>query len=161
PGKSGKAHDIAVHDPRAARIVQRCQDIPGQRLFQYLDGDGIRHGIDSGDVNEYLRDASGGDFTAKDVRTVAGTPVAAAALAHPPPPASAAEAKRETAAAADAVAGYLGNTRSIARASYVHPDVVDLYQEGVLPDVWEAKPARNGKWCFADERRLLRTLKSA
>lgn len=161
PGKSGRSHEIEVHDPRAARVVRRCQELPGQRLFQYLDDDGVAHAIGSADVNEYLRETTGGDFTAKDIRTWAGTLFAGVALADLEPPASQRAAAREVAAATDAVAGYLGNTRAIARASYVHPDVVELYEHGALGGLWSEKPARNSRWFFADERRLLHTLRRA
>src|SRR5262249_61672574 len=94
PGKSGRSHEIEVHDPRAARVIRRCEELPGQRLFQFLDEDGAAHAIGSADVNEYLRAATGGDFTAKDVRTWAGTLFARGALAAPEPPTSAPAAAR-------------------------------------------------------------------
>src|SRR5882757_2258191 len=103
-GKSGKEHVVGLRDPRLARVVRNCQEIPGQRLFQCLDEDGSRHAIDSGDVNEYLRSVSGCDFTAKDFRTWAGTTLVTAALITCDEPPSAAAARREILAAIDAAA---------------------------------------------------------
>ena len=141
PGKSGQRHEVTVTDPRTARIVRQCRDLPGQRLFQYVDDDGKRHKVESGDINDYLRETTGDDFTAKDFRTWIGTLLAATALSVLEPPRSDAAARRQAAAAIEVVARHLGNTPTVARNSYVHPDIVDLYVEGTLPDLWEEKPA--------------------
>src|SRR5215212_1657675 len=129
-GKSGVEHSIAVADPRLARIIQRCRDLPGQELFQYLDAAGKRHLISSDDVNEYLRDLAGRDMTAKDFRTWGGTMVAAVELRRLGPAASRREADRNVIAAIDAVAERLGNTRSVCRKYYVHPALIAAYLMG-------------------------------
>ncbi len=160
-GKSGQRHRITVDDRRTARIVRKCRDLPGQRLFQYVDDDGIRHKIESGDINDYLRETTGDDFTAKDFRTWIGTLLAATALSGLEAPHSDADGRRKAAAAIEVVSRQLGNTPTVARASYVHPDIVDLYIEGTLPELWHEKPARDGRWLLAEERRLIRVLKAA
>jgi DNA topoisomerase-1 len=142
-GKSGVMHDVAVHDRAVARVVRRCRDLPGQELFQYVDQDGNRGSIDSADVNEYIREATGEDFTAKDFRTWAGTVLAAEALAEidaaaellprrrhadgPPKP-----SPRKVARAIEHVAERLGNTPSVCKKCYVHPDVIASYLDGTL-----------------------------
>ena len=137
-GKSGKFHDITLSDGRLARIVRRCQDLPGRHLFQYLDEDGTVHDVGSADVNDYLRDATGQDFTAKDFRTWAGTVLAAQALYAMAAASSMTAAKQNVVAAIDEVAAALGNTRSVGRKCYVHPMVVERYIDGSLLDL----PAR-------------------
>jgi DNA topoisomerase-1 len=129
-GKGGKEHAVDVRDPRVARIVRRLQDLPGQELFQYVDEDGSRRSIDSGDVNAYLREISGDDFTAKDFRTWAGTVLCALALAETGVAASGRQAKRNVTRAIERVAAQLGNTPAISRKCYVHPVVLEAYQQG-------------------------------
>ncbi|MDQ4004971.1 MAG: DNA topoisomerase IB, partial [Actinomycetota bacterium] len=162
-GKGGKAHSFDVDDPKLARIVRRCRDLPGYELFQYLDAGGERRAISSGDVNDYLREVSGGDFTAKDFRTWAGTVVAAKTLAVMGPATSQPAAKRNVSRAVEVVAQSLGNTSTIARKSYIHPDVIELYLEGELSALWERplpqRPPRTAAKLRADEARLLRVLK--
>lgn len=132
-GKSGKVHRTGVRDRRLARIVKACQDIPGQRLFQYLDDDGQRRPVESADVNAYVREAMGEDFSAKDFRTWAGTLAAARGLVQRAKCASATEAKRNVQTCVKAVAGLLGNTASVCRAAYIHPLVLEAYERGSLP----------------------------
>lgn len=132
-GKSGKVHQTGFRDRRLARIVKACQEIPGQRLFQYLDDKGDRHVVESADVNAYIREVLGEDFSAKDFRTWAGTLSAARGLVMHPPAASATEAKRNVAACVKAVAGLLGNTAAVCKGSYIHPLVLESYERGVLP----------------------------
>ena len=134
PGKSGKRHDVGLRDRRLAAIVRRCQDLPGQDLFQYLDGEGAVHDVTSDDVNGYLRDITGGDFTAKDFRTWAGTVLAFRALSALRPPEGDADARHEIAAAMRTTAERLGNTPAVARDSYVHPAVIDAYLDGSIGD---------------------------
>ena len=134
-GKSGKAHTVDVADRRLARIVAHCQAIPGEELFQYLDEDGARQTIDSGDVNDYIREIAGEEFTAKDFRTWAGTVLASEALLALGVPSSEREAKANILAAIDKVAGQLNNTRAVCRKYYVHPEVLAAYGEGVLAAV--------------------------
>ena len=133
-GKGGRKHRVDVNDRRLARLVGRCQDLPGQELFQYLDADGERRTVDSGDVNAYLREVTGADFTAKDFRTWAGTVLAAHALAHHEGFGSQAEAKRQVARAVERVARELGNTPAVCRKGYIHPAVIETYLEGDLVD---------------------------
>jgi len=131
-GKSGKHHTVDVNDRRLARIVKTCQAIPGQDLFQYLDEEEKRQGVDSGAVNEYLREISGEDFTAKDFRTWAGTVITAQALRGLKPFESPTEAKQNVIEAIKATAKRLGNTPAICRKCYVHPAVLDAYMDGSL-----------------------------
>jgi DNA topoisomerase-1 len=134
--KSGVDQDVDFTDRRLARIVQQCQDLPGEDLFQYLDDAGEVCDVTSTHVNEYLRAMTDATFTAKDFRTWGGTVVAAKALVELGPPASKAAAKRNFLAAVDAAADKLGNTRSVARASYVHPRINDAYLDGSLAEAW-------------------------
>jgi len=151
-GKSGKPHTVDVADRRLARIVARCQAIPGEELFQYLDEDGARQTIDSGDVNDYIREIAGEEFTAKDFRTWAGTVLASEALLALGVPSSEREAKANILAAIDKVAGQLNNTRAVCRKYYVHPEVLAAYGEGVLAEVLGGRGAL--------ERRVTRLLKA-
>ncbi len=131
-GKSGKHHEIDLTDARLARIVKRCQDLRGQELFQYVNADGKIQDVTSGDVNDYLREISGGEFTAKDFRTWAGTVLAAIALREFEKFDSQAQAKKHVRAAIERVAQRLGNTPTICRKCYVHPAIVDAYLGGTV-----------------------------
>src|SRR3954447_7500747 len=131
-GKSGKVWNLQVKDRRIARIVKSCQDVPGQHLFQYLDDEGNRHGVTSQDVNDYLREISGKDFSAKDFRTWAGTVLAAIALTEFATFDTKAAAKRNLRSAIERVSSRLGNTPAICRKCYIHPQVLDCYLEGDL-----------------------------
>ena len=137
-GKSGKKWNLRVKDRRVAKIVKACQDLPGQDLFQYLDEDGNRQTIASSDVNAYLREITGEDFTAKDFRTWAGTVLAALALAEFAQFDDEAKAKKNIRAAIEAVSSRLGNTPTICRKCYVHPEILSCYLDGdLLLDVKE------------------------
>jgi DNA topoisomerase I len=131
-GKSGKDFEIHMRDPRLARIVEACQDLPGQELFQYVDDEGNVRDIGSDDVNAYLREISGQEFTAKDFRTWAGTALAAQALQEFEDFDSDAAAKRNITQAIERVAHRLGNTKTICRKCYVHPAVIDAYMDRSL-----------------------------
>lgn len=131
-GKSGKQHTVDLQDRRLAKVVKRCQDVPGYELFQYLDEKGQRQTIDSDDVNEYLREIAGQDFTAKDFRTWAGTVFATLALQEFEAFDSQAQAKKNVVRAIETVAERLGNTPSICRKCYVHPEVINAYLDGSL-----------------------------
>ena len=157
-GKGGKAHEIAVADRRLARLVRRCQELPGQDLFQYVDEDGTLRPIGSVDVNAYLRDASGEAFTAKDFRTWTGTVTAAQALAALPKPASAAAAKRTVAQAIGQVAALLGNTPAVCRKCYVHPVVLETFRRGAPLGVAAARARDGGTRLSAAERAVLALL---
>lgn len=133
-GKSGVSHAVSVTDRRIARIVQRCAELPGYELFQYVDDSGQRQVVQAEDVNAYLRDAAGREVTAKDFRTWAGTMHAAAALREFGPATTRKAAEKNIKAAVDRTAAMLGNTRSVCRKYYIHPALIDAYLEGsVLP----------------------------
>jgi DNA topoisomerase-1 len=130
-GKSGKVHEIDLENARLAKIVRRCQEIPGHELFHYLDDGGSCRLIESADVNDYLRTVTAHDFTAKDFRTWAGTVLAAAALAGHTPSCST-QAHRQVSAMLRAVAARLGNTPAVCRKSYIHPAIFEAFQAGRL-----------------------------
>jgi DNA topoisomerase I len=131
-GKGGTMHEVGLRDRRLATVVRRCQDLPGQDLFQFVDEDGELRDVTSDDVNEYLREASGGDFTAKDFRTWAGTLLAYRALRALQPEDHGPAARRNVVEAMRLTAEKLGNTAAVARGSYVHPAVLDAYLDGSL-----------------------------
>lgn len=137
-GKSGRRHESDINDRRLARIVRACRELPGYELFQYLDEAGKRHTIDSGDVNDYLRDITGEDITAKDFRTWAGTVLAARALRElalpelPVQPTAASQQKHTITRVIEQVARQLGNTPAICRRCYIHPAILDGYIDGSL-----------------------------
>jgi DNA topoisomerase-1 len=131
-GKGGKPHTVAIKDDRLAKIVRRCRDLPGYELFQYLDENHQPQVIDSSDVNSYLREITGEDFTAKDFRTWAGTLVALQALAGVEECTSKTGAKKNVLAAIKVVAEHLRNTPAICRKSYIHPIVLETYSDGYL-----------------------------
>ena len=159
-GKSGVRHSVSVNDRRLARVVKQCRDLPGQELFQYLDETGDAQVVDSGDINGYLKEITGQDFTAKDFRTWSGTVLAATALREVPPPGTKRETDCNVNVAIEAVAGLLGNTPTVCRKSYVHPGVVDAYRDGTMAAVSSRKkaPARIAG-LRADEIALLALLK--
>ncbi|MEO5718275.1 MAG: DNA topoisomerase IB [Chthoniobacterales bacterium] len=131
-GKSGKEHDIDTEDRRVAKIVRRLQELPGQEVFQYLDEKEERHQVTSDDVNDYLREITAEEFTAKDFRTWAGTVMAAMALQAQAPFENKSQAKQNLKAAISAVAKMLGNTPTVCRKCYVHPAVLETYLDGNL-----------------------------
>lgn len=135
-GKAGKEQAIDVRDRRVARIVRQMEELPGQELFQYVDEEGQLRSIGSHDVNEYLREISGEEFTAKDFRTWHGTLVAAEALHESGTAETKTEAKRHVKEAIERAAQHLGNTPTICRKSYVHPGVIDAYNEGTLSQIF-------------------------
>ena len=131
-GKSGKHHETDINDRRLARIVKSCRDLPGYELFQYMDAEGQRHTVGSAEVNEYLREITGEEITAKDFRTWAGTQLAAEALREFEAFDSEAERKRAVVRAVEKVAKHLGNTPTICRRCYIHPAVLEGYFEGTM-----------------------------
>jgi DNA topoisomerase-1 len=131
-GKSGKEHRVGVQDQQLSRIVRKCQELPGQELFQYVDGRGKRRAVTSSDVNGYVREVTGQEFTAKDFRTWAGTVLAAWALREMNHAGSKAQTRRNVKRAVESVAQRLGNTVAICRKCYVHPVVIEAYLEGSL-----------------------------
>jgi DNA topoisomerase-1 len=131
-GKSGKTWNLKVKDRRVAKIIRACQELPGQDLFQYVDEEGERRGVSSADINAYLKEITGREVTAKDFRTWAGTVLAALALQEFETFDSEAKAKKNLRAAIEKVAARLGNTPTICRKCYVHPEVLSCYVEGSL-----------------------------
>lgn len=132
-GKSGVWHERTVSDRKLAKVVRACRDLPGQDLFQYRGEDGKPRPIGSGDVNAYIRAAAGGEFTAKDFRTWAGTVTAAARLAELPVPETKTAAEKVVVGVIRDVAAQLGNTPAVCRKSYVHPRVLEAFAAGELP----------------------------
>lgn len=141
-GKSGKYHQIDIEDRRLAKIVAHCQAIPGQELFQYIGDDGRPHDITSTDVNEYLREITKSDFTAKDFRTWGGTVLAAVALQEFQRFETKKEAKKNLVRAIEAVAQRLGNTPSICKKCYVHPEIMNSYLDGTMIDTFQKRAAQ-------------------
>jgi DNA topoisomerase-1 len=162
-GKGGRYHTISINDRRLATIVKRCQDLPGYELFQYLDTAGQRQTIDSADVNAYLRAITGQDFTAKDVRTWAGTVLAACALWEQGACESQTQAKNNIVQAIDAVARRLGNTRAVCRKCYIHPVVLEAYLDrslfAVLPPHTAFDSATRASGLYPEEAIVLAFLK--
>jgi DNA topoisomerase I len=131
-GKSGRQHEVGLRDRRLSAVVRRCQDLPGQELFQYLDADGEPHDVASDDVNAYLREISGADVTAKDFRTWAGTVLAYRALRALTPGEDERAARHNVVEAVQETADRLGNTPAVARRSYVHPAILEAYLDGSI-----------------------------
>jgi DNA topoisomerase I len=152
-GKSGIKHTVDVNDRRLARIVKQCRDLPGQDLFQYVDEQGRRCDVTSGDVNAYLKALTGQDFTAKDFRTWSATVLCATALCELKVAESQARAKKNVLTAIEAVAGILGNTRAVCRKSYIHPAVTDAYLDGTTVQTIgrTAQARRSGKGSLRPE----------
>jgi DNA topoisomerase-1 len=136
-GKSGKEHSVEIQDRRLARIVKQCRDVPGQKLFQYLDEAGERQSVGSEDVNAYLRETTGEDFSAKDFRTWGGTVLALSALLELGPCETERDANKAVVEAVKRVSTSLGNRPAICRKFYVHPVVIDSYLKGSLTQVLE------------------------
>jgi DNA topoisomerase-1 len=159
-GKSGKVWNLQLRNRRVAKIVRACQDLPGQRLFEYIDEDGQLREVASADVNAYLREITGADVTAKDFRTWAGTVMAALALMQVEAADSQAGVKKNIKAAIESVAARLGNTPTICRKCYVHPEVLDAYTQGeLLIEIAKgAEHAEEAAVLALLERRLSRTL---
>jgi DNA topoisomerase-1 len=144
-GKSGKMHKVNLSDRRLAKIVHRCQALPGEDLFQYLDDDGVRQTIGSGDVNDYIKEISGQEFTAKDFRTWAGTLLAVEALTEIGAWSSQRHAKSNVLKAIDRVAEQLNNTRAVCRKYYVHPAVFEHYLAGSMTEALKNGTAASAK----------------
>jgi DNA topoisomerase-1 len=148
-GKSGKEHEVDVRDRRLARIVKQCQELPGQELFQYEDEDGARVDVTSSDVNDYLREITGEDFTAKDFRTWAGTVAASMALQEYLEIDDEAGRKKAVVRAIERVSEQLGNTPSVCRACYVHPEVIDRYLDGTMVEALSRRARGAGRGAHA------------
>jgi DNA topoisomerase-1 len=159
-GKGAVPHHVSLCDRRIAELIQRCRSLHGEHLFQYVNGDGLAHAVQSVDVNEYLRTAAGADVTAKDFRTWMATLMAGTALAALPRPDSAAQTRREANAVIDQVAARLRNTRAVCRASYVHPAIIRTFSDGTLGDLWRASNAERARGLRSGEQMLLGFLRS-
>lgn len=165
-GKSGVTHDIEVVDRRLAQLVKRSRDLPGYQLFQYVDADGRRHSVGSSDINDYLREISGRDFTAKDFRTWSGSLLAAGALARQATPPSKTAVQRAEAAAVKEVATELGNTAAVCRKCYIHPAVFEAFEDGTLLPLLRPKRHRKAGagsrgGLRQEESQLIRLLRAA
>ena len=137
-GKSGIEHSVSITDRRIARIVQRCQELPGWELFKYIDDEGRRQSVEASDINDYLREITGREVTAKDFRTWAGTMLAAEALREMGPAPTKKQAEKNVVAAVDRTKEKLGNTRAVCRKYYIHPVLIESYLAGdVLPPMPE------------------------
>lgn len=145
-GKSGQQHSIDLTDQRLARIVKQCQELPGYELFQYEGEDGKPHPIDSAEVNQYIREAAGNDFTAKDFRTWAGTVLAAKELHAAGPCPNAKAGKKTLVTAIKTVASRLGNRPSTCRKYYIHPAIIDAYTDGSLFPAMEQGEQQNAAY---------------
>ncbi len=157
-GKKGVMHDIDLKSKRLARLVQKCKDIPGKELFQYIDDEGNRHTVDSGMVNEYIKELSGEDFTAKDFRTWSGTVSALIAFKEIGYAETHAEYKKKVKEALEIVASHLGNTSTVCRKYYVHPLVINLYENNTIKkylDELEEIEQNDGKADLTHEEKLV------
>jgi DNA topoisomerase-1 len=154
-GKSGKAHEVVITDRRLGRIVRQCQELPGQSLFQYLNGDGEPHAISSADVNDYIREISGGEFTAKHFRTWWASVIATGEILD-------AEEKRRVSVQTvlEPVAEALGNTVAISRKSYVHPDIIEAVKDNPADPLNGLDRPADRKWLSATEVAFLKFLES-
>jgi DNA topoisomerase-1 len=153
-GKSGRRHTVRVDDRRLARIVKACQDIPGYELFQYIDEQGERQCVDSGDVNAYLREIGSPEVSARVFRTWAGTVAAIVSLRARAGGGSGADLKRDLVATIREVADELGNTPAVCRKSYVHPAVIECWERGELHDTLSGLRVRRGPRGLSAEERL-------
>lgn len=151
--KGGKDVAIECCDARLARVIRRCQDLPGQLLFQYLDDNGDPSPVSSHDVNDYLRTTTGIDATAKTFRTWGATLLAAQELVP-------LESSASLVKALQPVAERLHNTVTVCRNSYIHPTVIARFEDGTLPELWDAGPRRGANRLSVDERKLLHVLRS-
>lgn len=157
-GKKGIMHNIDLKSRRLSRLVQKCKDIPGKELFQFLDEDDNRHSIDSGMVNDYIKEISGEDFTAKDFRTWSGTVNALIAFKEIGYAESNTEYKRKVKEALEMVASHLGNTSTVCRKYYVHPLVINLYENNTIKkylDELEQIEENDGKAGLTHEEKLV------
>ncbi|WP_407692740.1 DNA topoisomerase IB [Rhizobium herbae] len=163
-GKSGKEWRLSHNDPRITKAIRMLQELPGQQLFQYLDEDGNRRPIRSQDVNAYIREAAGADFSSRQFRTWGATRMAAIALAAVERAQSQRQLKRQINDVVDAVATRLVNTRAVCRSSYIHPKVFEDFESGALAGLMKMRPSRSKaltRWMDDDEIRVQRWLKKS
>lgn len=157
-GKKGVMHDIDLKSRRLSKLIQKCKDIPGRELFQYIDDEGNRHTVDSGMVNDYIKEISGEDFTAKDFRTWSGTVSALIAFKEIGYAETHTEYKKKVKEALEMVASHLGNTSTVCRKYYVHPLVINLYENNTIKkylDELEQIEQNDGKAGLTHEEKLV------
>jgi DNA topoisomerase-1 len=159
-GKGGKLVSLDIEHPRCARVIRRCRDLPGYRLFRYVDDDGELGSVDSDHVNAYLREITGEDLSAKDFRTWAGTVLFARAAHEAGPGRSARDTTKRLNDAIGVVAEMLGNTPAVCRACYVHPAVVDSYVDGSFESLWDQHAGARIAGLRGDEATLLGMLRT-
>ncbi len=162
-GKKGVEHQVTLQSKKLSRIVNQCKDIPGKELFQYYDEEGKRQTIESGMVNEYIKEIAAGEFTAKDLRTWCGSVTALNAIKEAGAFENEKEAKKKVIEVLDKVAGQLGNSRTVCKKYYVHPSLLELYENGGLEKLLDKKyPAVNGDAnLLAEERVFMHILEKA
>ena len=153
-GKHGIVHEIGLTDARLARVVKRAQELPGQALFQYVNGDGVPQAVNSADVNDYIREASGGDFTAKHFRTWGASVIAFDQLLKKED-----DARISVATVVEPVAEALGNTPAMSRKSYVHPVLIEATKDNPRDPLDGMKRPRSRKWLTGAEVGFLKFLK--
>ena len=158
-GKKGVQHKISLQSKRLANLVRKCKDIPGQELFQYYDNDGKRHTIGSGDINNYLREISGEDFTAKDFRAWAGSVNALCAFHDIGGHENQTDCRRKIVAVIDSVAEKLGNTRTVCKKYYIHPTVIASYENGNIAK-YKCAPSLDSIKLNANEKALVKLLEN-
>ena len=155
-GKSGVYHEVRVDDRRLVKLVRGCQDLPGQELFQYLDADGTPVSVGSSDVNDYLREATSEEFSAKDIRTWHATVICTQLLLDTPEPETVAERRGAVIRALTIAADRLGNTRSVCKKCYVHPSVIEWFEDGSLKE--RAKGRKRSRSGLSDAESLTLTI---
>lgn len=160
-GKKGVEHDISIRSRKLSSLVKQCRDIPGKELFQFYDDNGVRHPVDSGMVNEYIKKISGADFTAKDFRTWIGTLQAFIAFKECTAFESESECKRKIVEVLDIVSKHLGNTRAVCKKYYVHPTLINLYENKALEKYLDVKSAVEETGLSGDEQTVLKILEQA
>lgn len=157
-GKKGVKHDISLYSKRLTKIVHRCREIPGQELFQYVDENEQVQAIDSGDVNEYIREISGAAFISKDFRTWEGSVACIKAFKKIGFGGNKTALKKNTVLAIDMVAESLGNTRAICKKYYIHPSIFDCYENGLLETYFQ-QAGKGSKWMEPEESVLMKIVK--
>lgn len=160
-GKKGVEHNINIRSKKLSSLVKQCRDIPGKELFQYYDDQGVRHPVDSGMVNEYIKKISGSDFSAKDFRTWSGTIQAFLAFKECPPFESETECKKKIVEVLDTVSKQLGNTRAVCKKYYVHPVLIELYENKMLDKYVQVPDISKDSELSADEQIVLKILENA
>ena len=159
-GKKGVVHSIDLKNKKLAKLIKQCRDIPGRELFQYFDNEGNHHPIDSGIVNNYIHEISGGSFTAKDFRTWSGTVLAFSALKEAGCCETVTETKQKIVAALDTVSQLLGNTRTVCKKYYVHPRILTLYEDKTIEKYFALVPSKNGDGLLPEEKMVMKILES-